>query len=544
MSVNPFTFSLQPVVDVEVYVAQAAAPRQAFNQGLVVGTSSVIPSCGGTNNRIRRYTSPAGLLTDLFALTDPEYLAALAYFAQAPAPTYLWVGRQDLTSLKTVIPSATAKGSGYSVNDVITVVLAGASLGTVRVATVGTNGTGIATAQVHTDAKGTGYSQGDVLTVTQAGAVGGTLTVETIGAGGSVETVSVLTAGDGYSVEAELATTVAPAGGTGAKVDILTLDTSGSVETVVVVTGGTGYSVDTDLVATGGTGVGLTVDITAVGETPLIALAACRLVNWDWYSCIALAAVEADHLAIAAWAETETPRVVYFINTQDADIINGVDDNLADQLKALLYSRTFVMYCGSSLYAAASVMGRAMGLNTGLANSAYTLKFKNLVGIDTEDVTVTQQAAAEGYSANLYLSYANYYSWLEQGVMASGTFFDQVINRDMLANNIQLTVADLLNQSVKIPQTDDGMTAIALKMMQACDEAVTLGYLAPGNWRGLPILNLDTGDTLPKGYLIQAPACADQSDADRSLRKSVPFYISVIEAGAVHSCLIGVYIDI
>jgi len=95
-------------------------------------------------------------------------------------------------------------------------------------------------------------------------------------------------------------------------------------------------------------------------------------------------------------------------------------------------------------------MGYAMGQNTGLANSAYTLKFKQEIGVDTEDLDTSQITNIEGDNGNVYLSYSNYYTIFEPGVMANGQFFDEVINLDMLVNNIQLSVMDLLYANPKI----------------------------------------------------------------------------------------------
>jgi len=36
---------------------------------------------------------------------------------------------------------------------------------------------------------------------------------------------------------------------------------------------------------------------------------------------------------------------------------------------------------------------------------------------------------------------------------------------------------------------------------------------------------------------------ASQSQADREARESVPLYVAIKEAGAVHSVLIGVYVN-
>ena len=78
---------------------------------------------------------------------------------------------------------------------------------------------------------------------------------------------------------------------------------------------------------------------------------------------------------------------------------------------------------------------------------------------------------------------------------------------------------------------------------EACDEAVRIGFLGPGTWTGANVLNLKTDDPLPSGYLVQAESLSTQSQADREARESVPLYIAIKEAGAVHSVLIGVYVN-
>jgi hypothetical protein len=423
---------------------------------LVLGSSDVIPA----DERLRLYASTAEMLSDGFSNTDPEYLAALLYFGQSPAPNHLWVGRQDTT-----VGSLLA----FDIN-----------------------------------AGGTGYSEGDVLTVVQAGATSATLTVTAVDAGtGAVTEAEITTDGANHSVADGLATTVAPSGGTGC-----------------------------------------TIDATEVSpETILEALQACRAKNFSWYVCMACDAVKADHLLIAAWVETATPTSVYAFTTEDADVPLGTAENIFEQLKNDSYGRTIGQYSTDNPYAIAAIMGYAMGQNTGLANSAYTLKFKREVGVETESLTSTQITNIEENNGNLYLSYANYYNIFEQGKMANGQFFDEVINLDMLSNNIQLSVMDLLYQNPKIPQTDMGVTFIIHQINIACDQAVNLGFLAPGTWTGLPVLNLNTGDVLPKGYLVQAPAIASQAPADREARKSPPIYVAIKEAGAIHSVLIGVYVN-
>lgn len=447
--------SLDSIVDVVVEVSPLAAARPTFDQALILGVTDVF----NEDERVRYYENTADILTDGFTNADPEYLAALLYFSQKPAPDKLWIGRCNNNSDR---------------------------MDTVAINTAGT-----------------GYALNDILTVVQSGASGGTLKVTSIGSGGTVTGVSLVTGGSGYSAATGLATTVSPSGGTGC-----------------------------------------TIDVSAVAaESLLEALQACRSINDDWYACFVCDAAKADHEAIAAWIEAATPFSVYFGTTQDADVLTVATTDVCSNLKAANYTRSLMQYSTDTPYAAAAIMGYSMGQNTGLANSAYTLKFKQEVGVETEDLTATQINYAEGKNCNLYLSYAGDYEIFEQGKVSSGQFFDEIINLDMLASNIQLNVMDLLYQNPKIPQTDAGQTQIIRACNEACDEAVKIGFLAPGQWTGSDILNLSTDDILPNGYLCQSEPYSEQSSADREARKAMPVYVAIKEAGAVHSVVIGVYVN-
>lgn len=291
---------------------------------------------------------------------------------------------------------------------------------------------------------------------------------------------------------------------------------------------------------------------TSPAETCLEAITDCRDKNFDWYIGICLNAVKADHEDIAQWVESTNPSTVYAFTTSDADLLAATASppGIFEYLKALDYSRTIGQYSTiqggdypNNIYAIVAIVGYVCGQNSGLANSAFTLKFKQETGIATEPLTATQRGYIENQNGNLYLSYGNYYSWFEQGKMANGDFFDERINLDMLVNNIQLTISDLLNSTPKIPQTEAGVTQIIHEINQACDEAVNIGFLAPGEWTGKDILNLKYGDTLTKGYLVQAEAIADQSTSDRQNRISPNIYVAIKEAGAMHSIIIGVYVN-
>ena len=444
--------SLNNAVDVIVYVSPLAAPRRAFDTGLIVGPSTIIPIA----DRLRLYNDMDAVISDGFASDSVEYVAAQLYFSQKPRPTKLMIGRRFKNGIQT-----------FSVA-----------------------------------AGGTGYAIGDFLKPAGAG-TGASFRVTAIGVNGAVTTVALIEGGGDYATDVGLSTTVTPAGGTGCTISILTVE----------------------------------------DETAVEAVTGCRLKNNEWYGVSYLGATEQDIKDLAAYVETATPTTTLFATVASAAIKHGIADNVADYLKGKKYSRTHLLFSTTSPHAVVGIMGYAMRNNTGLANSCYTLKFKQIVGVTVDDVSATEAMNIEGYNCNVYLNRGYYYDMYEQGVMSNGQFFDEVLNLDMLTNRIQLNIMDKLYQAPKVPQTEAGVTQLVDACNSACNRSVIQGFLAPGKWTGQPLMNLNTGDFLPLGYLVQSEAINDQDQADREARKAPPIYVAIKEAGAIHSVTIGVYVN-
>lgn len=279
------------------------------------------------------------------------------------------------------------------------------------------------------------------------------------------------------------------------------------------------------------------------GETCLAAVQACRAADDEWYICYVPGATDPDHEAIAAYIEAlDAPYSQYFLQTEDADVLNDVSSNLFETLKDAGYKRTHGLYSTDD-HAIAGVMGYAMGQTSDLANSAYTLKFKTFPGVTVDDLTTQQVSNIEGNNGNVYITRGNDYDMYEQGIQFSGDFFDEIIYLDKLVNNIQIAVANQLYQTPKIPQTEDGMAQLRAVASAPCQTAVGIGFLAPGKWTGERVLTLNTGDYLPSGYLVMSESIASQSQADREDRKAPPIYVAAKLAGAIHSVVIEINVN-
>ena len=306
--------------------------------------------------------------------------------------------------------------------------------------------------------------------------------------------------------------------------------------------------VPTTLTVVKGTGDDVAEVVSKVGENEELAteaVMAAREANKEWYAISFASSLEdSDILSIAAYIEStnNTSPSTYFANTSSPDVLAGENNNLFEQLKNKNYSRT-IGTASSQPYTHVGIMGYAMGQTRSTANSSYTLGLKNVPGTSVDNYTSTQVSNVEKFNGNVYINRGAYYDIYEPGKVFSGAWYDEIIQLDKFCNNIQLDIADLLVSSPKIPQTNAGMARILATLEGRCQEAVKIGFVAPGQWNGQDILNLQSGDYLATGYLIQAEGFESQSQADRDARKAPYIYIALKLAGAIQSVVIQVDVN-
>ena len=286
----------------------------------------------------------------------------------------------------------------------------------------------------------------------------------------------------------------------------------------------------------------------SVPETPVGAMQACREANGEWYVGIFCAEVTtAEHLAVAEYIEAIKPNTLYGYTTSDVAVTTNADGNIFAAMKAKNYRRSFGQYSSKHPDAICAIVGWAMGAMTGTAGSAYTLAYKTEVGVETENsIGVFSSSAVNAIKANngnVYINRGSYYDIFEEGTMADGTWFDEMIFLDKYQNDMQLSLMDLLYQNNKIAQTEPGMTQLIDAVKEVCQDMNRVGFIESGVWKAADILNLKKGDTLPGGYFIQSEPVDDQSQADRDARKAPPIYVSLKLAGAIHHVTVQVDVN-
>jgi hypothetical protein len=461
-----------------------------FNLGLIIGTSGRIAD----TDRIVVFNSSNDMLDYGFQASDPEYIAATLHFGALQKPSQLAVGCWDsaIESITVALADCRSKNTDW-----YTVLLTGATAYNIRDIAAFVQSAAPASFQFYTTNSANVSSGTDVLA---AGYEAGASSPSTDIHSATIPTFRI-------SVDAD---TVAPTWKS------ITLAPTGLTTGVLIAA-----AMQTAIRAIGGAYAGVTVAFTGgvyvitsgtVGDTSKI-----RVENGSANDVAASLKIGSANGAV----DTDgTGSTTLYLKTA------GLTRNLGQ------YS--------STAYAAASIMGEAMGANTGLANSSCDLAYKSEPGVVPETLTEDQLKIILGKNCNAYVNYGSEYNLFRQGTATDGTPFDQVIGLDMLVNSIRIAVFNLLTSVNKVPQTEAGMTQIYSVLHQCLMTVLNDGFIAPGVWNAPPVLTLATGDTLSQGFLIMSESMASQSEVDRAARKSPPIYIAIKLAGAIEFVVVQV----
>lgn len=489
MSLN-LGLSVNDVVSVAVSLTPTAAQERNFGSLLILGDSGVID----ITSRYRLYTSLSAVGQD-FGGTAPEYLAAAIAFGQNPSLQQLYIGAW-----------ARLATSG---------VLVGAPLTATQQTITNFNSINNASFTISINGSPTNFSGINLTSATNLNGVASLITSGLSGNG-----TVIWNASQGYFTFSSVTT-----------------GTSSSVGFATTYGSGTDIS---SIMGWRSTQGGYTVAGIAA-ETPLSCVTTFTNLSNSWYGVMFAAStmpVDSDYVAVAGFIQGVSANVtrIFGVTTQEAAALNAaLSTDIASQLSALGYDRSFVQYSSSSPYACAGIFGDAFTVNFNGSNTLYTLKFQQETGVVAETLTESQAAALNGKNCNVYVNYNNNTAILQQGTMANGAFFDVVHGTDWLQNAIQTAVYNLLyTAGTKIPQTDAGVGQIVSTITNELDQSVTNGLVAPGVWNGPPVGAIVTGQTLSTGYYIFAPPVSSQSQAARAARQAPVLTVCIKLAGAIH----------
>lgn len=184
-----------------------------------------------------------------------------------------------------------------------------------------------------------------------------------------------------------------------------------------------------------------------------------------------------------------------------------------------------------------AVAGMALDQRYDKVDGIKTLHLKSLTSVTSTDITQTQAAQLKAACINYYSDYGNPDNSLPifaNGHAGGGLYFDFVMGFDWLRNVIETNVFNGQRLRRLTPQTDKGMMMIKTDIIEGLEEAVRAGLVAPGQWNGAAVGEIETGDYLANGYYVYHESITDQPQVVRQQRISPPFTILAKGAGAIH----------
>lgn len=483
------------IVNVQVVLTPLAAQTRNFGSLLILGDSNVID----TTERLRLYTTLDAIASE-FGTNAPEYKAALLYYGQTPQPSVCYIGKWAQSATNGLLRGG---------------ILSAAQQLIANFTAIDDGGFSIEVDGIEQDLTGLDFSGATnlngVAAIIDADLTGATVIWDANNARFVITSTST-------GISSSIGFATPPLAGD----DITTLLRIGADDE------------------------GLPVDGVAA-ESLVNAVQVLANMSSDWYGLYVAStpiATNDEILAVAAFIEGSGLARIYGITTQATAVLESVvTSDIASQLKALGYKRTFVQYSSSNPHAAASIFGRAFTVNFDGSNTTLTIKFKQEPGVAAETLTSTQAATLRDKNCNVFVRYNNDTSIIQEGVMVNGFFFDEVHGTDWLQNDVQTAIYNLLFTSpTKIPQTDAGINVILTTISQRLAQGVVNGLIAPGVWNAPGFGAINQGDTLETGYYVYAPPVASQSQADREARRAPVIQCAIKLAGAVHfvDCIINV----
>ncbi len=262
----------------------------------------------------------------------------------------------------------------------------------------------------------------------------------------------------------------------------------------------------------------------------------------DFYGVMPCAALADGELTeLAACAEALPVPVVLFAPVLSC---SAEENGTLDLLYRGQYKRTLPFCCGS-VSDCAAVMGTAMGLELAHQDSAFALCYKRVNGIRPASLAQSLADGIKRKNGNIYVARGYTHFLLENGTVANGQRYDEVLYIDKIAEDLQNAAVALLAENPdRLPQTDDSTAQFINRFSAVLMGYTDRGILASAAWRGADLGPVRNGEIIENGFLLWADSYDDQPDADREAHRAVPVQCALCLAGSIESIMITVNVQI
>jgi hypothetical protein len=207
------------------------------------------------------------------------------------------------------------------------------------------------------------------------------------------------------------------------------------------------------------------------------------------------------------------------------------------------FDRSAVFYhTNAAMFASASLAAYMATRNFDDADSAYTVKFKELPGIGSVNLASAKitavtgftsgvgQSEAAGHMANTYIDIGGQNFVVEGSTLTQNVFLDEIHATDWIIARTEEEVLAILLNNARIPFTDQGLEMIASAARTVMQRATRAGIIAE---------DLDENGDYSPAVEITVPSVFDVSASQRKARIAPAISVRFRYAGAIHYATIN-----
>lgn len=259
--------------------------------------------------------------------------------------------------------------------------------------------------------------------------------------------------------------------------------------------------------------------------------------NWYAITIESLLRDEAYLDGLVTWVQTKNKLAL--IDSNDALHQNPNDNtNISARHKGIVDRTGTFYHVDDALYPAVALAAYMATRDFDAADSAYTAKFKHLIGVTNVNLpsnAITAitgftpgigQGLATGHMANTYIDIGGRTFVVEGSTLTPNVFLDEIHATDWIVARTEEETLGILLNNARVPFDDAGLQLIASAARRVMQQATRAGIIASD-------LNPANGDYEP-AVEITVPRVSDVSEAQRKARIAPPISVRFRYAGAIH----------
>ena len=247
--------------------------------------------------------------------------------------------------------------------------------------------------------------------------------------------------------------------------------------------------------------------------------------------------IKTNIIAIASALNSLNKGVLFYgVTGTPSTIVAGLMKDLFDAGA----KRVLGMTCTAYEDDAAGLMGVAMGYGRNSENAAFALCYKNIQTATLNDYTQAQVDSVKAINGNVYVKRTKNHIGLENGAVANGLRYDDVLFIDRIVNEIQEAIYNMIAGSPnKLPQNDSTSTLFISEINRVLEHYYNIGVLDTAIWRGHLYGDMEEGAVIDHGYSVFASSFDEQTSADRAAHKAMPITVLLCLSGSVETIVIN-----